>query len=67
MLVTLSNKPSYYGSKGLYNSTTPFERRIHMINKMERCELFADMARYVGKTVTIFTASGGLSGAVVII
>jgi len=38
-----------------------------MINKMERCELFADMARYVGKTVTIFTASGGLSGAVVII
>ena len=26
-------------------------------------ELFADMARYVGKTVTIFTASGGISGS----
>lgn len=38
-----------------------------MTNRMERIELFADMARYVGKTVTIFTASGGLSGDVVII
>jgi len=34
---------------------------------MERFELFADMARYIGKTVTIFTASGGISGAAVII
>ena len=34
-----------------------------MHNKMERIELFADMARYIGKTVTIFTASGGLSGS----
>ena len=32
-----------------------------------RIELFADMARYVGKTVTIFTASGGISGDAVII
>jgi len=30
---------------------------------MERFELAADMARFVGKTVTIFTASGGISGA----
>ncbi|MCL2350668.1 MAG: hypothetical protein FWC67_04225 [Defluviitaleaceae bacterium] len=30
---------------------------------MERFEMFADMARYVGKTVTIFTASGGISGS----
>ena len=34
-----------------------------MHNRMERVELFADMARYVGKTITIFTASGGLSGS----
>ena len=30
---------------------------------MERVELFADMARFVGKTITIFTASGGISGS----
>ena len=28
----------------------------------ERFELFADMARFVGRTVTIFTTSGGISG-----
>ena len=28
----------------------------------ERFELFADMSRFIGKTVTIFTTSGGLSG-----
>jgi len=33
------------------------------MNGMERAELFVDMARYVGKTVTVFTASGGLSGS----
>jgi len=30
---------------------------------MDRFELFADMARYIGKTVTIFTTSGGISGS----
>lgn len=30
---------------------------------MLRPELMADMSRFVGKTVTIFTASGGVSGA----
>ena len=30
---------------------------------MIRPELFADMSRFVGKTVTIFTTSGGLSGS----
>jgi len=30
---------------------------------MERMELAFDMSRFVGKTVTIFTASGGLSGS----
>ena len=30
---------------------------------MLRQELMIDMARFVGKTVTIFTASGGISGA----
>jgi len=30
---------------------------------MERFEMFADMSRYVGKTVTIFTSSGGPSGS----
>jgi len=34
-----------------------------MTGRMERVEMFADMARYIGKTVTIFTASGGLSGS----
>jgi len=28
-----------------------------------RPELFLDMSRFVGKTVTIFTTSGGLSGS----
>jgi len=31
--------------------------------RMERFEMFADMVRYVGKTVTVFTSSGGPSGA----
>ena len=26
-------------------------------------EMFADMARFIGKTVTIFTTSGGISGS----
>jgi len=30
---------------------------------MRNFELFADMARFIGKTVTIFTTSGGLSGS----
>jgi hypothetical protein len=30
---------------------------------MERFELFADMSRFIGKTVTIFTTSGGISGS----
>ncbi|MDR2182715.1 MAG: hypothetical protein LBE55_00930 [Clostridiales bacterium] len=30
---------------------------------MHRPELFVDMARFVGKTVTIFTTSGGISGS----
>ena len=30
---------------------------------MDRIELFADMARFIGKTVTIFTTSGGISGS----
>ena len=30
---------------------------------MNRIELFADMQRYIGKTVTIFTTSGGISGS----
>ena len=30
---------------------------------MHRPELVIDMARFVGKTVTIFTTSGGISGA----
>ena len=34
---------------------------------MERFELSASMQRYIGKTVTIFTTSGGLSGDAVII
>jgi len=38
-----------------------------LMNGPERAEMFVDMARYVGKTVTIFTASGGISGEVVII
>jgi len=29
--------------------------------------MWADMSRFVGKTVTIFTTSGGISGAGVII
>ena len=33
------------------------------MNGPERAEMFVDMARYVGKTVTIFTASGGISGS----
>ena len=28
----------------------------------ERFALFADMARFVGRTVTVFTTSGGISG-----
>ncbi|MCL2235309.1 MAG: hypothetical protein FWB98_02580, partial [Defluviitaleaceae bacterium] len=34
-----------------------------LMNGPERAEMFVDMARYVGKTVTIFTASGGISGS----
>ena len=30
---------------------------------MHNFDLFADMARYIGKTVTIFTTSGGISGS----
>ena len=30
---------------------------------MERFELMASMQRYIGKTITIFTKSGGLSGS----
>ena len=32
-------------------------------NSMERFELVENMRRYIGKTVTIFTTSGGLSGS----
>lgn len=28
----------------------------------ERLGLFADMARFIGRTVTVFTTSGGISG-----
>jgi len=30
---------------------------------MNNFEMFADMARFIGKTVTIFTTSGGISGS----
>jgi len=42
-------------------STSHFLERRKKI--MLRPELMLDMSRFVGKTVTIFTASGGISGA----
>jgi len=46
-------------AKGVGNRL--LERRSFVMS-MGNFEMFADMVRYIGKTVTVFTTSGGISG-----